>query len=44
LCATYVAGSKALVAELVASELEAFEVSPETGFAHRGDDVNPASS
>jgi hypothetical protein len=44
LCTTCVAGSKALVAELVASELEAFEVSPETGFAHRGDDVNPAPS
>jgi hypothetical protein len=38
---TFVAGSKALVAELLAGELEAFEVSPETGFAHRGDDVNP---
>jgi hypothetical protein len=44
LCTTYVAGSKKLVADLVASGLEAFEVSPETGFAHRGDDVNPASS
>jgi len=41
---TFVAGSPALVAELLASELEAFDVSPETGFAHRGDDVDPAST
>jgi hypothetical protein len=38
---TYVGGSAALVADLVASSLEVHEVSPETDFAHRGDDINP---
>jgi hypothetical protein len=38
---TYVAGSAALVRDLIASGLEVHEVSPETDFAHRGDDVNP---
>ena len=37
---TYVAGSSALVRDLVASDLEVEEVAPETDFAHRGDDVN----
>jgi 8-oxo-dGTP pyrophosphatase MutT (NUDIX family) len=38
---TYVAGSAALVAELVDSpELEAYAVRPEADFAHRGENVN----
>ena len=38
---SFVAGTHELVAELVTTpDLEIYEVSPETDFAHRADDVN----